>query len=124
MKHSEKVTPVAAAVSALSAMACCLPSGIAAAAGAVGLGVVVEPLRPWLVALSIALLVVGFVQLYRSNRTCHRRSPVSIAVFLISAIVVLGVTLFPQIGASLLFRDPGLEASHDFNPPMVRSRKH
>ena len=101
MKHSEKITPVAAAMSALSTMACCLPSGVAAAAGTVGLGVVVEPLRPWLAGLSIALLGVGFVQLYRSNRSCRRRSPVSIAVFLISAIVVLGVLLFPQITAAL-----------------------
>jgi hypothetical protein len=101
MKHSEKITPVAAAVSALSTMVCCLPSGIAAAAGAVGLGVVVEPLGPWLFGLSIALLAVGFVQLYRSNRTCQRRSPVSIAIFLVSAIVVLGVFLFPQITAAL-----------------------
>ncbi len=102
MKHSEKITPVAAAVSALSTIVCCLPSGIAAAAGAAGLGVVVEPLRPWLVGLSIGLLVLGFVQLYRSNRSCRRRSPASIALFSISAIVVVGILLFPQIIAGLL----------------------
>jgi uncharacterized membrane protein YidH (DUF202 family) len=102
MKHSEKITPVAAAVSALSTIACCLPSGIATAAGAAGLGLVVEPLRPWLVGLSIALLVLGFVQLYRSNRSCRRRSPASIAVFSISALVVVGILLFPQITAGLL----------------------
>ena len=102
MQHSEKITPVAAAVSALSTVACCLPSGIAAAAGALGLGAVIEPLRPWLVGLSIALLVLGFVQLYRSNRSCRRRSPASIAVFSISAIVVVGIVLFPQISAGLL----------------------
>ena len=102
MKHSEKIMPVAAAVSALSTLACCLPTGIAAAAGAAGLGVVLEPLRPLLVAVSIALLIAGVVQLYRSNRTCRRRSPVSMALFLMSAIVVLVVILFPQIGASVL----------------------
>ncbi len=102
MKHSEKITPVAAAISALSTIACCLPSGMAAAAGAAVLGVVVEPLRPWLVGLSIVLLVLGFVQLYRSNRSCRRRSPASIAVFSISAIVVVGLLLFPQISAGLL----------------------
>ena len=102
MKHSEKITPVAAAVSALHTIACCLPSGIAAAAGAAGLGVVVERLRPWLVGLSIALLVLGFVQLYRSNRSCRRRSSASIAVFSISAIVVVAILLFPQISAGLL----------------------
>jgi hypothetical protein len=36
MKHSEKITSVVAAVSALHTIACCLPSGIAAAAGAAG----------------------------------------------------------------------------------------
>ena len=102
MKHTEKITPVAAAVSALSTIACCLPSGIAAAAGAAGLGVVVESLRPWLVGLSIALLVLGSVQLYRSNRTCRRRNPASIAVFSISAILVVGILLFPQVSAGLL----------------------
>jgi hypothetical protein len=102
MKHSEKITPAAAAISALSAVACCLPSGIAAAVGALGLGVVLEPFGPWLAGLSVALLLLGFVQLYRSGRSCRRRSPASIAVFLISAIVVLGLILFPQIGASLL----------------------
>jgi hypothetical protein len=101
MKHSEKITPVAAALSAVSGLACCVPSGIAAAAAAAGLGVVIEPLSPWLIGLSIALLVVGFVQLYRSNRTCQRRSPVSIALFLIAAIIVLGVLVFPQLTAGL-----------------------
>jgi hypothetical protein len=71
------------------------------AAGTAGLGVVLEPLRPWLVGLSIVFLTVGFVQLYRSNRSCQRRSPVSILLFLISAIVVLGVIVFPQITAGL-----------------------
>src|SRR5260370_26280316 len=102
MKHSEKITPVAAAVSALSTIAGWLPSGIAAAAGAAGFGVVVEPLRPWLVGLSIALLVLGFVQLYRSSRSCRRRSPASIAIFSISAIVVVAILLFPQISAGLI----------------------
>ena|SRR5713101_6387664 len=102
MKHLEKITPAAAAVSALSTIACCLPSGIAAAAGAAGLGVMVERLRPWLVGLSVALLVLGFVQLYRSNRSCRRRSRASIAVFSISAIVVVAILLVPQISAGLL----------------------
>jgi uncharacterized membrane protein YidH (DUF202 family) len=102
MRYSEKITPVAAAVGALSTVACCLPSGIAAAAGAAGLGAVVEPPRQWLIGLSIALLILGFVQLYRANRSCRRRSPASIAVFSISAIVVVGILLFPQISAGLI----------------------
>ena len=101
MKHTEKITPVAAVVSALSTLTCCLPSSIAAAAGSAGLGVLMDPLRPWLLALSIALLALGLAQLYRTSRTCHRHSPVSIAVFVISAMLVLGVLVFPQITAGL-----------------------
>jgi hypothetical protein len=106
MKHSEKITPVAAALSALSTLACCLPSGIAAAAGAAGLGVVIEPLRPWLVGLSITLLVAGFLQLYGSNRVCQPRGPVSIALLLISATIVIGVLVFPQLTAGLFASVP------------------
>src|ERR1035441_295613 len=50
VKHGEKLAPVAAVVSAISCMACCLPLGIAAAAGTAGLGLVLEPVRPDLLA--------------------------------------------------------------------------
>lgn len=106
MRHSEKITPVVAALSAVSTLACCLSSGIAAAAGALGLGVVIEPLRPWLMGFSVALLMVGLVQLSRSNRACRQRSPVSIALFLVSGIIVLGVLAFPQLTAELLASVP------------------
>ena len=105
MKHTEKIAPVAAVFSALSTIACCLPLGIASITGAASLGalgVLVEPLRPWLLGLSIALLGVGFVQLYRSSGTCHRRSRASVAVFWFSAIMVLTALVFPQILASVL----------------------
>jgi hypothetical protein len=102
MKRSEKIAPAAAVISALSTLACCLPLGIAAAAGAAGLGVLVEPLRPWLIGLSIALLGVGFTQLYRSRGTCQRRSRASVAVFWFSAIVVLTTLVFPQALAGVL----------------------
>lgn len=102
MKHWEKIAPAAAAISALSTLACCLPLGFAAAAGAAGLGVLVEPLRPWLIGLSIALLGVGFTQLYRSRGTCYRRSRASVAVFWLSAIVAFAALVFPQALAGVL----------------------
>jgi hypothetical protein len=52
--------------------------------------------------LSIVLLILGFVQLCRSNRSCRWRSPLSIAVFSISAVVVAAILLFPQVSAGLL----------------------
>lgn len=102
MKHSEKIAPVAAVISVFSTIACCLPLGIAAAVGAAGLGVVLAPLRPWLIGFSLALLIFGLWQLYRSSGSCPRRSGTSIAVFWLSAIIVLAIMLFPQAVAGLL----------------------
>jgi len=62
----------------------------------------VEPLWPWLIGLSIALLGVGFGQLYRSSGTCQRRSRASVAVFWFSTIVVLAALVFPQTLAGIL----------------------
>jgi hypothetical protein len=54
MRVTEKLTPVAAAMSALATLACCLPLGIAGAVGALGLSVALEALRPWLIGGDIA----------------------------------------------------------------------
>lgn len=102
MKHSEKVMPIAAALTALSVLACCLPLGIIAAVGAAGLGVILEPLRHWLLGLSVAFLAIGLLQLYRSRGTCQRRSWTNIATFCVAAAIVVGVTIFPQLLAGLL----------------------
>ncbi len=102
MKHGEKLAPVAALVSAISCMACCLPFGIAAAAGAAGLGAAVEPARPYLMAASGLLLLFGVWQLYRGGRTCHRRSRASIVVFWTCAALVVAMILVPQIVANFL----------------------
>ena len=102
MKHSEKIMPVAAVVTAVSSMACCLPLGFAAAAGAGGLAVVLEPLRPWLLAASGVFLAIGAVQLYRRRGSCARRSRTTVALFWIAAVVVLGLMIFPQTVAGIL----------------------
>jgi uncharacterized membrane protein len=101
MKDSEKMAPIAAVISALSNIACCLPVVIASVSGAASLGaigVLVEPLRPWLIGLSI----VGFLQLYRSRDACQRHSRTSVAVFWFSAIMVLAALVFPQALAIVL----------------------
>jgi hypothetical protein len=84
-------------------MACCLPLGIAAAAGAAGLSVALEPLRPWMMAISGALLLFGLWQLYRRKGVmCQRRSRLSVAVFWVCAALVLVMMLMPQVVAGLL----------------------
>ncbi len=84
-------------------MACCLPFGIAAAAGTAGLSVVLEPLRPYLMLISGVLLAAGLWQLYRRDgAACERRSRASIAIFWSCAALVLTMMLAPQVIANLL----------------------
>jgi hypothetical protein len=101
VKHSEKVAPVAALVSAVSCMACCLPLGFAAAAGFAGLGVALEPIRPWLMAISVVLLLVGLWQLYWRPAVC-RRSRLSLVIFWVSATIVVTMIVAPQLLAGWL----------------------
>src|SRR5262249_41212138 len=102
VKHGEKLAPVAALVSALSCMACCLPMGIAAAAGLAGIGVALEPIRPWMMGISAVLLLFGLWQLYRRPKVCRPRSGFSVVVFWVCAVVVLALVVAPQLIAGWL----------------------
>lgn len=106
MRVTERLAPVAAAMSALATLACCLPLGIAGAAGALGLSVALVALRPWLIALSVILLGLGLLQMYRGQRSCQRRSRLTMILFGLSAIVVLVVLVFPQKLAELMAAIP------------------
>jgi hypothetical protein len=100
VRVSEKLTPVAAVLSALATLACCLPLGIAGAVGALGLSAALEGLRPWLIGLAVILVSVSALQMYR-GRSCQRRSRLSLILLGLSAVVVVAVMLFPQQLAEL-----------------------
>jgi hypothetical protein len=102
MKVAERTTPVAAVIAALSTLACCLPLGFLGALGFAGLSVWAQTLRGWLLAISVALLIVGFLQLYRQRHQCKKRSRASIVLFWVAAAIVAMIILFPQVIASLL----------------------
>jgi uncharacterized membrane protein YidH (DUF202 family) len=106
MRVTERLAPVAGAMSALATLACCLPLGIAGAVGALGLSVALETLRPWLIGIAVILLSVGLFQLYRGQRRCQRRSPLSLVLFGLSAVVVLAIMIFPLKVAELLAAIP------------------
>ncbi len=101
MKNAERITPVAAIVSAVLSMACCLPFALPLAFGVAGLSVVLDTLRPWLLGGSLALLVLGFFQLSR-KRACGRRSKGSLILLGVATLVVLSFALLPQVVATIL----------------------
>lgn len=102
MRAAERATPVAAVIAALSTLACCLPLGFLGAIGLAGTSLWLQAARPWLLACAAILLVLGFIQLYVRRNQCQRRSPLSIAMFWLAAVMVLLVILFPQLIASLI----------------------
>jgi len=93
---------VAAVIAALSTLACCLPFSFLGAVGLAGASLRLQSARPWLLASAGILLVLGFIQLYVRRNQCQRRSPLSIVLFWVGAVIVVVVVLFPQLMASLI----------------------
>lgn len=103
MKAVERGVTAAAIIAALSALVCCLPFGIVGAFGLASASVWIAPLRPWLLGAAVLLLVVGFCQIYRRGKQCStQRSRVSVALFWVAVVVVVLVTIFPQLIANWL----------------------
>ena len=102
MTNGERIAPVAAALSAVSTVLCCLPLSFAGALGVAGLSAVMFEYRIWLMGGSVALLAFGFVQVYRRPAQCQRRSTLSIGLLWISALLIGVVFLMPQLVATLL----------------------
>lgn len=101
MKIADKGAPAAAIVAALSTLACCLPLGFLGAVGLAGLSLWAREYSRELLVASIALLSLGAAQLYL-RKSCVKRSKTSLVLFWTAVVVVVLVTLFPQILASLL----------------------
>jgi len=102
MKVLDKSAPTAAIAAALSTLACCVPLGFLGAVGLASISVWAQEFRWWLLGFSIALLVVGSVQLYFRKSACVKRSTSSLVLFWIAVMVVILVVLFPQVIASLI----------------------
>lgn len=102
MATGERVAPIAAVVSAVSTLLCCLPVSFVGALGAATLSTVALQYRAWLIGGSVTLLAIGFLQVYRRSPRCARRSRISLVVLWTSAIVVAVLVLMPQLVATLL----------------------
>ena len=102
MKQTEKLAPVAAAVTALTTMACCLPMGLAAAAATAGLSTIATAYQPYFLGASGVMLAVGLVQLRSTSRSCARRNYSSLIVYCLATIIVILVAFFPQTLAGVM----------------------
>jgi len=93
---------VGAILSSLLTLSCCLPLPFLGAAGVAGASVFLASARPWLLALSIILLGLGFFQVDRGMHCRARQSKTAIALLALATIVVVLLLLFPQVIASVL----------------------
>ncbi|MFZ0583081.1 MAG: hypothetical protein WAN72_14050 [Candidatus Acidiferrales bacterium] len=87
---------VAAIISSIATIGCCLPFGFAAALGAGAASAFVTTLRPWFLGLSIVLLGFGFWQQHRAKACAVRGRLLSNVLLWAAVVVVLGMILFPQ----------------------------
>lgn len=98
----ERLTPVAAALSALAAFACCVPVGLVSAFSILTVSSMFAPLQQWFLPAATVLLAIAAVHLWRGQRVCRTRGRrFSLIVFCLSAAIVVAVLLFPQFVAGL-----------------------
>lgn len=93
---------VAAIVSALATVSCCLPLGFAAAIGAGAASAFFQTLRPWLLGLAIVLIGFGFWQQRRARQCSVRGRWIGNVLLWCALVTVVVMILFPQQIAGLL----------------------
>ena len=87
---------LAAILSSVATIGCCLPLGFAAALGASAASAFFTTLRPWLLALSVVLLGLGFWQQHRAKQCSIRGRLIGNVLLWTAFVVVVGMILFPQ----------------------------
>lgn len=87
---------LAAILSSIATLSCCLPLGFAAAIGTGAASAFFTTLRPWLLGLSVALIAFGFWQQHRAKQCAVRGRLLGNVLLWAAVAVVLGMILFPQ----------------------------
>jgi hypothetical protein len=93
---------VAAIVSSLATMACCVPLGFAAAIGAAGASAFLLRFRSWFLVLSIALIAFGFWQQRRAKQCAVKGRFLGQMLLWTAVAIVVAMILFPQQIAGFL----------------------
>lgn len=91
-----------AMVTSLLTLGCCLPLPFLGAAGLAGASVFLSAARPWLLALSVIFLGVGFFQVHRGIKCRAQQSRIALVLLGLAAALVILLLLFPQVLAGLL----------------------
>jgi hypothetical protein len=100
---STVVASLAALCSVIAASSCCLPLlPFLVAAGAAGTSAFVAQLRPYMLILSVVLIVFGFYKSWRAKQCNCKPSRISTFLLWFSAIVVFVFVFFPQVIANLV----------------------
>lgn len=103
MKQSTGVSAsLAAIVSCLATVGCCLPLGFAAAIGAGAASAFFQTLRPWLLGLAVVLIGLGFWQQHRAKQCSIRGRRIGNVLLWCAVVTVLVMILFPQQIAGFL----------------------
>lgn len=93
---------LAAIMSSVATISCCLPIAFAGALGAGAASAFSTTLRPWLLGLSVVLLGFGFWQQHRAKPCAVRGRLVGNVLLWAAVVVVLGMILFPQEIAAVI----------------------
>jgi uncharacterized membrane protein YidH (DUF202 family) len=102
MKNGSVYSALGAVGSALAASSCCLPLGTFwLAAGTAGASAILDKLRPYLIALSVILIVFGFWQAHRAKKCNRKRSVFSMVLLWSAALFVFVSIAFPQVLADI-----------------------
>ena len=93
---------VAAILSSIATMACCVPLGFAAAIGTAGASAFLLRFRSWFLVLSVGLIAFGFWQQRRAKQCAVRGRLVGQMLLWTAVAIVLAMILFPQQIAGFL----------------------
>ena len=97
------VSTLASLAGLVAALSCCLPLGtLLMAAGSAGASLFFEKYRSWLLVLSVAALVLAFVQTYLRRRCEFRYRRFRTVLLWFSAVVVVGMFVAPATVSALL----------------------
>ena len=85
-----------AILGSVATIGCCLPVGFAAALGAGAASAFFTTLRPWLLALSVVFIALGFWQQHRAKQCAVRGRWIGNVLLWAAVVVFTGMILFPQ----------------------------